>query len=97
MNDIAEHPRWYNAMVDNCTTGIRVHVQHVATPRPFDWRILANGYIDQMLYERGTIDTTLPFAELKQASNVVARAKAADQDPDFSARIRAGLPPRPQP
>ena len=97
LNDLAEHPRWYNAMVDNCTTGIRVHVQHVAAPRPWDWRILANGYIDRMLYERGTINTALPFAELKQASNVVARAKAADQDPDFSARIREGLPPRPQP
>ena len=97
MNDLAEHPRWYNAGVDNCTTGIRVHVQHIGAARPWNWRILANGYMDQMMYERGAIDTARPFAELKKASNVVARAKAADQDPDFSARIREGLPPRPQP
>lgn len=97
MNDLAENPRWYNAGVDNCTTGIRVHVQHIGAARPWNWRILANGYMDQMMYERGAIDTDLPFAELKKASNVVARARAADQDPAFSARIREGLPPRPQP
>jgi hypothetical protein len=97
MNDLAAHPRWYNALVDNCTTGIRVHVQHIGAARPWDWRMLVNGYIDQMLYERGAIDTALPFAELRQASNVVARARAADHADDFSARIRAGLPPRPEP
>lgn len=97
MNELAEHPRWYNAAVDNCTTGIRVHVQHVGETRPWDYRILMNGRSDQMLYERGSINTGLPFAELRKASNVVARAKAADQDPDFSSRIREGLPPRPQP
>lgn len=97
MNDLAANPRWYNAGVDNCTTGIRVHVQHIGAARPWNWRILANGYMDEMMYERGTIDTALPFAELKQASNVVARAKAADRAPDFSARIREGLPPRPEP
>ena len=97
MNELAHKPRWYNALVDNCTTGIRVHVQHVGPARPWDWRVLANGHADEMLYERGTIDTSRPFAELKQRSNVVERAKAADQDPAFAARIRDGLPGRPPP
>lgn len=97
MNDLAAHPRWYNAGVDNCTTGIRVHVQHVGRARPWDWRILVNGYGDQMLYERGNVNTDLPFDELKRRSNVVARAQAAGASPDFSARIREGLPPRPEP
>jgi hypothetical protein len=97
MNDLARHPRWYNAAIDNCTTGIRVHVEHIGGAQPWDYRILMNGYGDQLMYERGTISTALPFAELKAQSNVVARARAADQDPDFSVRIREGLPPRPQP
>lgn len=97
MNDLAAKPRWYNAGVDNCTTGIRVHVQHVGKGRPWDWRILVNGYGDQMLYERGSVDTALPFDELKRRSNVVERAKAAGDAPDFSVRIREGLPPRPKP
>jgi hypothetical protein len=97
MNDLAAQPRWYNAAVDNCTTGIRVHVEHVGAARPWDWRILVNGYGDQMLYERGSINTDLPFDELRRQSNVVARARAAGDSPDFSARIREGLPPRPLP
>jgi hypothetical protein len=97
MNDLAAHPRWYNAAVDNCTTGIRVHVQHIDKGRPWDWRILVNGYGDQMLYERGNVNTDLPFDELKRRSNVVERARAAGDAPDFSARIREGLPPRPKP
>ncbi|MBY0280496.1 DUF4105 domain-containing protein [Candidatus Binatia bacterium] len=97
MNDLAEHPRWYNAAIDNCTTGIRVHVQHIGSVNPWDWRILVNGYGDQLLYERGNIATDLPFDVLKRRSNVVAPAQAAGDAPDFSARIREGLPPRPEP
>lgn len=97
MNELAAHPRWYNAAVDNCTTGIRVHVEHTGEAPPWDWRILVNGYADQMLYERGSVNTELPFDELRRRSDVVARAQAAGDAPDFSARIRAGLPPRPSP
>ncbi|MBM4269732.1 MAG: DUF4105 domain-containing protein [Deltaproteobacteria bacterium] len=97
MNELAERPRFYNAAVDNCTTGIRVHAQHVGGARPWDWRILVNGYGDQMLYERGSIDTTRPFEQLKAESLIVERARAADRAPDFSERIREGLPPRPSP
>jgi hypothetical protein len=89
---LAEHPRWYNAATHNCTTAIRKHVMHVAGNNPFDWRIIVNGYLDELMYERGTIDTNLPFVELKATSDITARAKAADQDPDFSKRIREGIP-----
>ncbi|MCF7732772.1 MAG: hypothetical protein K9N23_13870 [Akkermansiaceae bacterium] len=57
--------------------------------------LLVNGYGDEMLYERGSIDRSLPFAELKKLSPINLRAKAADQDPDFSRKIRAGLPGMP--
>jgi hypothetical protein len=67
-------------------------VQHVSPRHPWDWRILANGYLDELAYERGAIDTTLPLAELRARSDVTERAKAADQDPGFSQRIREGLP-----
>ena len=45
-----------------------------------------------MLYERGTIDTQLPFAELRAKSDITAKAKALDRDPAFSQGIREGLP-----
>ena len=93
MNALIETPEFYNALLDNCTTSIRHHVTNVdPNPPRVDWRLLANGYGDQMLYERGKIDTRQPFAELRALSNIDARAKAADRDPDFSQKIRAGLP-----
>jgi hypothetical protein len=46
-----------------------------------------------MLFEQGAFHTGgLPFAELKARSHINAAAKAANDAPDFSARIRAGLP-----
>jgi hypothetical protein len=92
VNRLAEQPEWYNALTHNCTTTIRRHAQHVAAGKPFDWRILVNGYIDQLGYERGQIDTSLPFAELRQRSRVSEKAKAGGDAADFSARIREGLP-----
>jgi hypothetical protein len=91
LNVLHDHPRWYNAVTDNCTTAIR-HQRAVSERMPLDWRMLINGYGDQMLYERGEIDTSLPFAELKRRSLIDDRAKAADHAPDFSALIRVGLP-----
>ena len=93
MNALVKTPEFYNALVDNCTTSIRRHVMKVIPNAPkVDWRLLANGYGDQMLYERGTIDTSVPFAELREKSHINARAKALDQDPGFSRGIREGLP-----
>jgi len=96
MNELADHPKFYNAFTDNCTTTIRVHTKHVGAAAPWDWRILLNGYADEMLYERARIDTSLPFPALKAQSLVNVRAQAADQDPEFSRRIREGVP-RPLP
>ena len=91
-NAIAEHAKWYNALTYNCTTTIRRHVQHVAPGNPFSWKILVNGYIDELGYSRGRVDTSLPFEELRARSNVTDAARAASGDKAFPARIRAGLP-----
>ena len=95
VNDLARAPRWYNALTHNCTTEIQHHVQQVARGNPFDWRILANGYLDELGYERRQINTSMPFAELRQRSDITARARTAGDRGDFSAVIRAGLPERP--
>jgi hypothetical protein len=48
--------------------------------------------VDRMLYERGTLDTSLPFAELRARSDITERAKACGGRDDFSRCIREGLP-----
>lgn len=92
MNALATHPEWYNAFTHNCTTTIRRHAEHVAAGNPWDWRILVNGRIDELGYERGQIDTSLPFEELRRRSEITDAARAADGAPDFSTRIRERLP-----
>src|SRR6184192_1973999 len=92
LNTLRTTPRWYNAITTNCTTSIRT--QHPRNERvPWDWRILLNGKGDELMYERHAIVTGgLPFAELKSRSLIDARARAANDSPDFSKLIREGLP-----
>jgi len=92
VNRLANHPQWYNALTQNCTTTIRGHARNVGAGGRLDWRLLANGRLDQLLYERGQLGTDLPFANLRAHSNITEKAKAAGDSPDFSARIRQGLP-----
>ena len=92
VNVLHENPRWYNAVTNNCTTSIRTQ-RAVKLRAPWDWRILLNGKADEMLYQDHAIATGgLSFTELKQRSLIDARARAADDDPNFSHLIREGLP-----
>jgi uncharacterized protein DUF4105 len=92
INKLRDHPHWYNAVTSNCTTSIRAQ-RSVDRRAPWDWRMLLNGKMDEMLYEDHVIATgALPFAELKQHSLINEHARAGDNDPDFSRLIRKGLP-----
>ena len=91
-NTLAREPAWYNAFTENCTTAIWRNVRALSPGNPFDWRLLANGHLDRMLYERGRVDTSLPFAELRQRSDIPERARACGSRDDFSRCIREGLP-----
>lgn len=91
VNELHDHAEWYNALTENCTTAIRT--QRAAADRvPWDWRMLVNGHLDELLYEHGIISTNIPFADLKQRSHINSRAKAADKSPDFSKLIRQDTP-----
>ncbi len=92
MNELALEPSWYNALSHNCTTTIRRHAQQVAPGNPFSWKILVNGFIDELGYDRESIDTSLPFEELRRRSEITKRALAAGDDPAFSSLIRMNLP-----
>lgn len=92
INSLKDHPQWYRALLTNCTTSILRHTTPFNPDAHFDWRLIANGYLDEMLYERGKLNQTLPFAELKKRSLINQQAKAADNSSDFSRLIRVGLP-----
>lgn len=93
VNRLKQQPEWYNALTANCTTSIRQHTKPYNPQARLDWRMIVNGHIDEMIYQRGVLNTAIPFAELKTRSHINERAVAADQAADFSEQIRAGLPP----
>jgi hypothetical protein len=92
VNRLAENPAWYNAFSQNCTTSIRHHVQHVMPSGLPNWRVFVNGFLDELGYEKGRLDTSLPFEELREKSRVSARSKAMPEGANYSEWIREGLP-----
>ena len=96
INQLKEHPEFYNTATTNCTTDVWSLVRALSGQVPLDWRVLVSGYFPEYAYDQGSLDTDLPFAQLKSMSLINDKAHAADHDPDFSRRIREGLP-RPAP
>jgi hypothetical protein len=93
INELADTPEWYNLLKSNCTLNIIRYANVAGRQGRFDMRHLINGWADRYLYDNGWVDTTLPFAELRQRSRITDLARAAAHAPDFSQRIRAALPP----
>jgi len=90
-NDLHDHPKWYNALTDNCTT--QIFQLEAMRSQPWKLAILLNGKGDEMEYKKGNLVTDgLPFDELKVRAYINPTAQVANDDPDFSARIRAGRP-----
>ena len=90
VNGLERHAEFYNSLTTNCTSNIWMHSRVNPGHVPYSWKILLSGYVPQFLYERGKLDTSMPFDELKERSRVNALAQAADKAEDFSQRIRAG-------
>ena len=93
MNELADAPQFYHLFSNNCTVNTVRHAWTSAgLERRYDIRYLLNGLIDQVLYSEGLVDTTLPFAELREQSRVNEEAAAAGDARDFPKLIRTGLP-----
>ena len=91
INKLHEKPAFYNTLLDNCTTAIWFHTRVNPGHLPFSWKILLSGYLPEYIYESNGLTTLLPFEELQRQAHINPVAKAADQAPDFSQRIRAAL------
>ena len=97
VNELVERPEWYHLLSNSCTINIVRYMNRAG--REGDLRIshLLNGLFDGYLFSVGLLDTSMPLAELRERSRITAAAKAAENNPDFSNRIRAGLPTLPAP
>ncbi|NWK54814.1 DUF4105 domain-containing protein [Verrucomicrobiaceae bacterium N1E253] len=89
-NQLKDHPYWYNAITANCTTSYRAQTPSDQR-NPFDWRLLVNGQLDQMLYEKGAFATDgLPFEKLRAQALINEVAQQHAKAEGFSQAIRKG-------
>jgi Domain of unknown function (DUF4105) len=90
LNKLKDHPEWYNQLTRNCTTTIdRQLAAQMPNQYPWNYKLVLNGTLDELLYERGRLITGgLPFPELKAREHINTAAKAANESADFSALIR---------
>jgi hypothetical protein len=91
-NALATRPEWYNTLTTNCATGALPHARAAGAPGQWSLDIFLSGRAARQAYANRLIDTSLPFDELERRSLINAAALAADNAPDFSQRIRSGLP-----
>ena len=92
LNQLHDHPEWYNALTKNCTTTLdRQIAADVPNPQAWSYQLILNGSLDGLLYSRGRLVTGgLPFEVLREREHINKAAHAANESPYFSALIRLG-------
>ncbi|HEY2399211.1 MAG TPA: DUF4105 domain-containing protein, partial [Steroidobacteraceae bacterium] len=91
-NSLARMPRFYNTLTSNCTNLVFDMVRVIHPGVPMDVRVLFSGYLPNYAYDLGATDTSVSFEKLRDLSKIHDKAVLADADPNFSARIREGVP-----
>jgi hypothetical protein len=92
INAMKKKPVWYNTLTTNCTTNIVMHIKTFSERIHYNWKILLSGYTPLYAYERDAFDARIPFAELRKLSYINPRAHVIGNDPEFSRKVREGLP-----
>jgi hypothetical protein len=92
-NRLVAAPRFYNTVTANCTTIIYQMVRRIVGHLPLSPRLLLSGYLPEYVHALGGLDTRHSVDELRAFGRCTARARAAADGADFSAAIRAGIPP----
>lgn len=89
VNKLYEEPEFFHTITNNCATNLTTHVGEI-TPERIPWNItqLFPREADRDLFNRGFIDTDLPFEKIREAHRINDLAERYAEDPQFSLRIR---------
>ena len=91
-NDLARTPRFYNTLTANCTNLVFDMVRVIHPGLPLDARVVLAGYLPNYAYDLGATDTSISFEKLRELAKIHDKAVRADALPNFSAKIREGIP-----
>lgn len=94
INELKAHPRWYNALYNNCmTSAFRIARSYAAEGHGnWHWSVILNGHAARRAYDLGLLDTTLSFEELQRRSYINDKARKIDMSGNFSVLLRENLP-----
>ncbi|MGH8108168.1 MAG: DUF4105 domain-containing protein [Arenimonas sp.] len=89
-NEVAQHPEFYNTLASTCTTNIVEHINVMGPGRiPFSYKTLLPAYSDELAFDLGLIDTTLPREKFRAVHQINEMAKLHAESSDFSIAIRS--------
>lgn len=93
-NELAKQPEFYNTLTNTCASNIVDHIESIAPGRiPFSYKTLLPAYADELAYDLGLIDTTLPRERFQQAFWINDLAERYADRADFSSGIRQRMAP----
>lgn len=91
-DELGREPAYYGTIAHNCTTSLLHHINKVEErPVRFSFKLLLNGYIPELAYERGNLPTDAPFEEVMRRYAISAKALESGIGPEYSEFIREGL------
>ncbi len=95
VDELAKQPKWYNTLTSNCTTLVFDMVQAVSKqPLPFDYRLIASGYLPNYMHDLNAIDPSLNMQTWYARAHVNPKVKSFQHmsSEQYSEIIRNGLP-----
>jgi hypothetical protein len=95
INQLANRAEWYSLLSSNCTLNIVRYARSAGLSSGFNVRHYLNGWVDRYLYQRGLVNTSLPFAELRARSRIREKVGPDEDAASYSRRIRGALPADP--
>jgi len=88
MNKLVDEPEFYHALLENCTSGINRHYKtFMPNSSWIDWRLIANGHMDELLLDLGLIETDLPLEKFREQCRVDLRMQNLGEE-NYSANLR---------
>ncbi|KAB7615644.1 DUF4105 domain-containing protein [Amylibacter sp. SFDW26] len=87
-NADAKKARFYNTITANCTTVVYTLIKSYRDTVPLDWRILASGYLPDLLSEMDELNWMKPHGDIRARAAITDKAQGILAGQNYSELIR---------